>query len=295
MTEAERHGNPHLSGEQRPYRMIADVARHVMRSTAYSVVMPDESLLRDPAIGNSAALLVDRVARLAGVARIDEDGPSDALAAHVASASIQRGRRVVLEWSPGWPDAVDDPDADVRSYSHRIFTLDDRQLAAELVEQARDARVRLGIPDGPDATAMTLWNAIPAMSCLFGGVMQEDEGRRLAPVISGMDDQSAFEVASGLVARSSSQTSPDPRMTIGDRAMFAEPAAGSTTAMLLDRLALAVGAERGGPGDPTGIAVSSSMSAHDGPTAPAWSPIAKERSRLSPAIMAARAGIGRTA
>ncbi len=294
MTGEERRGNPHLSVGQRPQRMIADVARHVMRSTAYAVVIPENSLLRDPVEGNVAALLMDRVARLAGVARTDEDGPADALAAHLASASIGHGRGMALEWSPGWPDAADDPGIDVVRYSHRMYMLDDRQLAAELLEQARDARTRLGVSDGPDAMAMTLWNAIPAMSGLFGGVLQPDEAASLRPVIAELDDQSAFEVASAIVARGASETSVDTRMTIGDRALFAEPASGSTAGMLLDRLAVVLGAERGGTRDPTGFAVSSSRPDLHPSSGSIWSPVERNGVRPSPAVAAAHAGLGHT-
>jgi hypothetical protein len=274
MSEDERSGNPHLSAGVTRDRSIAEAARHVMRSTAYAVGMPDNCLLTDPAKGNVAALLVDRVARLAGVSRVDEDGPRDALAAHVASASVRQGRGMTTEWTPGWPDAVDDPGADVRLYARRMFSLDDRQLAAELLEQVRDARTRLGVPDGPEPHAIAMWQTVPAMATLFGGRLQEGEASRFRETSRDMSDQQTFELASGLVAAASGDRSflAGERVTIGDRALFADPAAGGTAAMLLDRVARDIGAERGGPGDPVGIAIAAASRIEGGRPSFSWNP-----------------------
>lgn len=259
MSDQERKGNPHLSGTRSRDRSIADAARHVMRSTAFSSAMPDNGLLADPVKGNVAALLIDRVAALARVDRIDDDGPRDALAAHMASASVRRGGGLVTAWTPGWPDADSDPLADVRAYSRRAYALDDRQLAAELLDHARDARTRLGIADDGSPQADALWQGIPAMAALFGARLEPGEARTFGMGMNGMDDQQSFALASRMVAASldGGVFLEGRDATIGERSLFASVQTGSTLVVLLDRAGRSLDAERGSSDDPTGMAVMS--------------------------------------
>jgi hypothetical protein len=295
MLEGEREGNPHLGGGQTRDRSVADAARHVMRSTAYAPAMPDSCLVSDPARGNGAALLVDRVARLAGVARMDEDGPRDALASHMLEAGAANGARPVVEWSPGWPEAAGDHEADVARYLRRAFLLDDRQLAAELLEQARDARSRLAVADDGSPMGNALWQTLPAMAALFGARLEEPEGARFRGAVGRMSDQRAFEMASALVASSTDGRPPRAvgGTTIGDRAIFADPRTGSTAAFLLDRLAASLGADRGGPGDPVGAAVAARRRIDGLPPAFAWRPEDGVRPMRAIVPAQAQAGISR--
>lgn len=259
--DAERRGNPHLSGIRTRDRSIADSARHVIRSTTFSSAMPDNALLADPLRGNVAALLVDRVARLAGVSRIDEDGPRDALAAHMVAESVRRGAGLVAEWSPGWAEAPGDPAADVRAYARCCFSLDDRQLAAEVLDQARDVRTRLSVDDDGTPQSTALWHGIPAMSVLFGARLQQGEARHLPPDVALPDDQQSFAMVSAMVAASLDGGAfliERGRATIGEHALFSSLETGSTSVILLDRSARALDADRGGEDDPVGRALAAS-------------------------------------
>ncbi len=288
MQESERSGNPHLSGTYSRDRSIAEASRHVMRSTAFSAGMPGNCLLSDPVKGNAAALLVDRVARLAGVARLDEDGPRDALAAHMASASIREGKGMTTEWSPGWPHLQDDPMADVRGYVRKAFALDDRQLAAELLEQSRDARIRLAVDDGSSPQATALWQAVPAMALLFGGRLEAGEGRRFEQSVRDMNDQQAFELASGLVADvlHDGKGLQGRSATIGERALFGSLETGSTMVILLDRTARTLDADRGGELDLAGRVMAAMHERAGRPAIPTWQPEEASRRPHEAAIVA---------
>jgi len=281
MNDAERTSNPHLSGARSRDRSIADSARHVMRSTAFSAAMPDNALLSDPVRGNVAALLVDRVARLAGVARIDEDGPRDALAAHLVSESVRRGAGLVPEWSPGWQEAPGDPQADVRAYSLCSFSLDDRQLAAEVLDQARDVRTRLAIDDDGGPQATMLWQGIPAMASLFGARLLPGEALSFAQGAGVRDDQQSFAIASSMVASSldGGMFLQGRGATIGEHALFSSVEIGSTSVILLDRSARALDADRGGSDDPTGRAVAESCIQRGLRAETAWRPEDRSRPR----------------
>lgn len=255
--DSERSDNPHLAGTVSRDRCIAECARHILRSTSLAAGMPDNGLLSDPAKGNVAALLVDRIARLAGVDRIDDDGPRDALAAHMISAGMKVGAGLITEWSPGWPQAHVDPASDVKAYTRRSYALDDRQLAAELLDHARDARTRLRVDDDGSPQATALWQAVPAMALMFGSRLEPHEGDRFALLVRGMDDQDSFSVASTMVSSALDDGTflQDKKATIGERSLFAAVETGSSMVVLLDRTARALDADRAGPDDPTGSLV----------------------------------------
>lgn len=294
MQDAEKTTNPHLTGTYSRDRSIAEAARHVLRSNAFVSAMPDNCLLVDPVRGNAAALLVDRVARLAGVSRIDEDGPRDALAAHMASAGVRRGRGMTSEWSPGWPDGEINPLSDVKAYSTRAYVLDDRQLAAEMLDHCRDMRTRLDIRDVDERHAATLWQTVPAIASLFGSHLEIGEAQRFSDMVSGLDDQQTFGVASRMVASTLGFTSlSDHDMTIGERSMFASVETGNTAVLLLDRAARALDAERGGEDDPVGRAILLFRQDRRLPPSHAWEPEDTGRHVRNASMMAGMApGIG---
>jgi hypothetical protein len=280
MNDAERASNPHLSGTRSRDRSIADSARHVMRSTAFSAAMPDNGLLSDPIRGNVAALLLDRVARMAAVARIDEDGPRDALAAHMVAESVRRGAGLIPEWSPGWAEAPGDPQADVRAYARCCFGLDDRQLAAEVLDQARDVRTRLAIDDDGGPQASVLWQGIPAMASLFGARLMPGEALSFSRGAEARDDQQSFAIASSMVAASLDGAAflEGRGATIGEHALFSSVESGSTSVILLDRSARALDADRGGSDDPVGRAVAAARRLQGLSSDATWQP--EERPRL---------------
>ena len=287
MLPQERADNPHLSSSASDQRSIVETARHVMRSMAFAIAVPDNCLLDDPCRGNGGALLVDRAARVLGVERTGPSGPSDPLARHMLSSSEKLGIEPVVAWSPGWTAPPQDrASADHDAYSRRMHMLDDRQLASELLEQARDVRERYGIDDAPSPVSTLLWQTVPSMAAVFGMRMTPGEGGRFSSACTHFDDQRTFDLASSLVASTvgSVPSTVGVLPTIGDLAMFAEPGLGNSAAFLLDRVASSLGAERGGAGDPIGRAVAGRQGTDGGFQ---WSPDVVKPPRAPAAVMMA--------
>ncbi|MFZ3481803.1 hypothetical protein [Sphingomonas sp. 3-13AW] len=287
MQDVEMHRNPHITRCYTTDRSIAEASRRVMRCTVFAPGMPDNYLLTDPTRGNVAALLVDRAAKCGGVARIDMDGPRDALAGHLAAAGARLGKPVSPEWSAGWPDAQSDRHADIRAYSARAFALDDRQLAAELLDHCRDARARLGIEDGPSSVATTLWQTVPSMTSLFGAKLESGEAVRFSRSVRDMDDQEAFGYASNLVWNALEQSFPNEKAaSVGERSLFSSLGTGNTLVLLLDRTAQALDADRGGSDDPVGRAVAKLSETRAQASDLPWQPEARAGRLESVAAMA---------
>jgi hypothetical protein len=263
---------------------------------------PDSALFSAPEKGNLAAVMLDRMLRQEGISQSTRPdggfdpypgpdgttrgidgvhGPkavgSHAVARHMLEKTADMGHHPMPYWSPGHlqpprdggrfgrmlpPESMLEISAQ-EVYANRLHRLSDQDLAAELVEQAREMRDRrpeLAITGQGGYHRFVANYTIPEMGSLYGQAMQPGEVN--PHPVRREDDQQMFEGVSSAIYHSIAEgqhyvvRDPDhDRATLSEKAMFADPTNGNSMGMLLDRVARTLEVDRGGEYDRMGRAV----------------------------------------
>ena len=296
----ERRDDTSLKTVQDMSDTILDARREGKR------IFGDSPLFSDPEKGNLAAVMLDRMLSRENIPQamrpdgtskpypgpdgttnhvVGVNGPEavgmHSLATHMLEKTAAMGHHPMPYWSPGHLEAPHDPgrfgkmlsaesllDIDAqRVYSTRLSKLPDEELAAELVEQARDMRARrpeLDIAEQSGYHRFVTAYSIPEMGTLFGQKLQPEE---INPhPIRRDDDQQMFEgVSSAIyhgigegqhyVVREGKRNPESDYPSLSEKVMFADATSGNSMGQLLDRVAVALDVERGGEYDRMGRAL----------------------------------------
>lgn len=283
---------------------VNDMSRTIMFAARDGRKMfADSALFNAPEKGNLAAVMFDRMLRQEGIEHATRpdgslapypgpDGTTNgvsgvigpdavgahAIARHMLEKTAEMGHYPVPYWSPGHlepprdggifakmlpPETLLDISAqDV--YARRLNKLSNEDLAAELVEQARDMRERrpeTAITGEGGYHRFVVNYTIPEMGTLYGQKMQPGEVN--PHPIKREDDQQIFEGVSSAIYHSIAEgqhyvlkdESYESQVSLSEKVMFREPSNGNSMGMLLDRIAVTLDAERGGEYDRMGRSI----------------------------------------
>lgn len=216
--------------------------------------------------------------------------PTTVIAEHMLKKTAEMGHHPVPYWAPGHteemrraePGSLGErlwdrltPETRLMSlneqaYSRRLHALPDKELAAEMMEQARDTRERhdLKVDDRSGYHRYMTWHGVPAMAALFGQEMTADERSHYDHRTKvGMEhaasrreeykpftDQQHFDGMSSAVLNGFAEGSrylidtrgdSGVKPTLAERVMFNEPTNGNSMVILLDRMAKDLDVVRG--------------------------------------------------
>jgi len=298
------HGEKSRMRGDRPQQTIEDMSQTIMHAARDGRRMfPESAMFNAPEKGNIAAVMLDRMLRQENIhqsTRPDGSlepypGPdkskreivgvhgreaigTHAVASHMLERTAAMGHHPMPYWSPGHLAPPRDAGrfvnllskeslleiSDKQVYAERISRLPDTELAAEMVEQAREMRERrpeLAFAEHGYHRYMT-WHGIPQMGTLFGQTMRPDEVETHPVKVE--DDQQAFNVMSSATMHGTGEgqayvlrgTSADHEPpSLSEKVMFNEPTHGNSMGMLLDRVAVALDVDRGEELDRMGRAI----------------------------------------
>ncbi|MFZ3482222.1 hypothetical protein [Sphingomonas sp. 3-13AW] len=292
-----------MRGRGGPEQTVDDMSQTILHAVRDgSRQFRDSALFSPPEKGNLAAVMLDRMLRQEGIKQATRpdgsvepypgpDGTTravsgvvgpDAVGTHpVARRMLEKtsemGHHPVPYWSPGHmlpprdggkfgkmlsPESLLEISAQ-QVYASRLHALSDKDLAAELVEQARDMRERrpeVAITGQGGYHRFVANYTIPEMGTLYGQTLQPGEVN--PHPIRRDDDQAMFEGVSSAVFHAIPEgqhyvvRDPDAdRASLSEKVMFAEPSSGNSMGMLLDRVAATLEVERGGEYDRMGRAI----------------------------------------
>lgn len=325
----EHGGKMRMRGEK-PEQTIEDMSQTILHAARDGRKMfPESALFNAPEKGNLAAVMLDRMLRQEGIsqsARPDgslepypgPDGTSrgvdgvhgpkavgtHAIARHMLEKTADMGHHPMPYWSPGHlqpprdggrfgkllpPESMLDISAQ-EVYATRLHKLSDEDLAAELVEQARDMRDRrpeVAITGQGGYHRFVANYTIPEMGTVYGQTMQPGEVN--PHPIRRDDDQMMFEGVSSAIYHAIPEgqqyvvRDPDhDRASLSEKAMFADPTQGNSMGMLLDRVAVTLEVDRGGEFDRMGKALAEVGRYRGlGDDRYSWSPASKDEGEVS--------------
>lgn len=325
------HGEKaHMRGEG-PRERVEDMSRTIMFAARDGRKMfADSALFNAPEKGNLAAIMFDRMLRQEGIEHATRPdgsvepypGPdgttrgisgvvgkdavgTHAIARHMLEKTAEMGHHPVPYWSPGHlqpprdggmfgkmlpPESLLDIAAqDV--YAARLHKLSNEDLAAELVEQARDMRDRrpeVAITGQGGYHRFVVNYTIPEMGTLYGQRMQPGEVN--PHPIKREDDQQMFEGVSSAIYHSIGEgqiyvlrdKDHGEPASLSEKVMFREPSNGNSMGMLLDRIAVTLDAERGGEFDRMGTTLAEVGARRGlGENSHAWAPSGQASEEVS--------------
>ena len=302
----QEHDAKTSSQQMSPAEKVEDMSKTIMFSLhAGRKMFPESALFSSPEQGNLSAVMLDRVLRQEGIAQATRpDGSLEpypvpigakyevsgvtgsnavgthAIAKHLLEKTKEMGHHPVPYWSPGHLlppreggmfDKMLSPESRLeisarQVYAERINKLPDQELAAELVEQAREMRERrpeLAYQESGYHRYM-VWHGIPEMGILYGQNMQDKE---IDPhPVKRENDQQAFDSMSSAVMhgigegqiyvlRNVDREADHEAPSLSEKVMFNDPTSGNSMGMLLDRVAATLEVERGNEFDRMGRAI----------------------------------------
>lgn len=298
------HSRKSEARDMSPRENVEDMSRTIMFASRDGArIFPDSALFRAPERGNLAAVMFERMLRQENIpSSTRDDGSTEVfpfkdgestwidsvngpqavgthmLAKHLLVSTKEMGHHPMPAWSPGHlvpprdggrfadmiPKEAHLGIASDEVYRERLSRLPDAELAAELVEQARDMRERrpeVAIKGQGGYHRFVTNYTIPEMGTLYGQTMRPEEVNP-HPIKRDTDQQMFEGVSSAIyhsiaegqhyVIREGLKNPNEESPSLSERAMFGDVTSGNSMGMLLDRIAVTLEVERGGEYDRMG-------------------------------------------